>query len=91
MSPASKVFKGTLGKTGNTSTLTTVGGNICILMSDPQATGVYSRNGVLTASQHFAGLNSGSPISVSGFVQKDDIDGTGDMQNVLHYQRDLTQ
>lgn len=84
-------FSGALGRTGANSTLTTNNADRFLLMLDLLSTGVFSLNGVLAATQHFAGLNTGNSIAVIGFVQSDDIDGTGNMQDVLHFQKDVSQ
>lgn len=89
--PISATYSGTLARSGGNSYIVVPNGTWYLLMLDLRSTGIYSTSGVLLATQHFAGLGINSPIEVSGFIQSDDIDGTGDMEDVLHMVGDLTQ
>lgn len=82
-------FDGLLDLNGTNSYLVLANGAWYLMMLDIPPTGVFNRNGVLAASRHFAGLPNGTVIKMMGFVLQHDIDGTGNLQNVLHVERDL--
>jgi hypothetical protein len=83
-------FDGRLNVRGMNSFLALVNGTWYLMMLDIPPTGTFSAGGVLAATNHFYGTANGSAISVRGFVQQDDVDGTGNVQSVLHVVQDLT-
>lgn len=88
--PAFTQFDGRLNVRGTNSFLALVTGTWYLMMLDIPPTGDFSSARVLAATNHFYGTANGTSISVRGFVQQDDVDGTGNIQSVLHVVEDVT-
>jgi len=59
-----------------------------LVMYDPSCSGIFQLSGVNAAAVHYAEVPNGAAVKIcSGFIQDHDVDGSGNVQKVLHILR----